>query len=412
MTKRAYKYRFYPTEEQEIQLAQSFGCARKVYNHFLDYHQTQYDLGNKTYYGHWASLLPDLKTELEYLKDVSSVVLQQSLRHLDTAFKNWFARMKQKRVVSDNKTDPYGKPKFKSKHHKNSITYMKNAFKYIDGNITLAKQKQPLDIRWSRKLSGIPSQVVVSKTSTNKYYISILVEEDIETKVQNGNAVGIDVGLNVFGATSDGELIPNPKFYRSMETKLGVEQKKFARNKKESNRRTKQKRIVASIHERIANSRNDFLHKLSTRLINENQIVICEDLNVKGMQKNRRLAKSIGDVGWGSFISMLKYKAEWYGRTFHQIDRWFPSSKTCHVCHHKVDKMPLHIREWTCPECNTHHDRDINASINILNEGLAGLVRHVKCPSDSIPSSSVNRRKKPSNEYNGLGRVESAIIPA
>jgi putative transposase len=400
MTKRAYKYRFYPTPEQEVQLNQSFGCARKVYNHFLDFNQNQFEQGTKTGYGIWSGMLPALKNELDYLKDVSSVVLQQSLVHLDSAFSFWFSRIKQKKVISDDPSDPYGKPKFKKKFGKNSITYTKAGFRYRDGEITLAKQNEPLDIVWSRRFEGEPSSIVVSKSPTGKFHISILVEEKPELFPVNDNKIGLDVGIESYISNSNGDKIPGRRPLIESQEKLARAQKIVARAKDGGKNKAKKKQLVTVIHEQVANSRNDFLHQLSSSIINKNQVVCVEDLSVKNMLKNHKLARAISDVAWSTFISMLKYKSDWYGRTFVEIDRWFPSSKTCHCCGHKMDKLPLKIRKWTCSECGAEHDRDINAARNILVEGLRILMgavgdptAYVKCSSNPIgvPTSGLAR---------------------
>lgn len=393
MALRAYKYRFYPTTEQKINLAQSFGCARKIYNHFLDFNNTEYKKENKSGYLEWSRELTKLKIELVFLKEVSSVVLQQSLRNLDKAFKNFFK--------GHNKF-----PKFKRKFGRNSISYTKSGFKYVDGKITLAKQKKPLNIRWSRELKGEISSLTISMTPTSKYFISMLVDEQIDELPKIKKEVGIDLGLSNFLVTSDGLKIINQNFARKYQEKLAIQQKIFARCKRDSNRRIKQNKKVAIIHEKITNSRNDFLHKVSTTLINENQVICVEDLAVKNMVKNNKLSKSISDVSWGSFVAMLDYKAEWYGRTIKKTDRWFPSSKTCSCCGEKIEKLPLNIRNWKCSECGSEHDRDINAAINILNEGLAGHVRHVKCASNSTPIF-VGELAKGNILNNIVGRVES-----
>lgn len=362
-THKAYKFRFYPNQKQKDNLAQTFGCVRVVYNKMLFARQESfYKHQEKISYHDTSFLLTVLKghTEYTWLKEVSSVPLQQSLRHLQTAFNNFFSgRAKY--------------PNFKKKTSKQSATYASSAFKWDGENLKLAKMKEPLNIRWSRSFSGKPSTVVVSKDSADRYFVSILVEEDIAPKPFVKSEIGIDLGLKDFAITSNGEKFKNHKFIAKYEKRLAFLQKQLSRKTKGSNNRAKAKLKVAKVHTKITDSRRDFHHKLSTKLINENQIICVETLAVKNMVKNRKLSKAISDVGWSQFLSFLSYKAEWYGRTIVGIDRWFPSSKRCNSCGYTMDKLPLNIRNWSCPFCHTNHDRDINASKNILEAGLALL---------------------------------------
>lgn len=357
---RAYKYRFYPTPEQEQNLAKTFGCVRFVYNRMLFYRQqAYYQHHEKLSYVDTAFLLTNLKNQDEYqwLNEVSSVPLQQSLRHLQTAYQNFFAgRAKY--------------PTFKKKQSRQSATYASSAFTWRDGKLKLAKHSEPLNIRWSREFSGNPSTVTVSKDAAGRYFVSILVEEDIRPLPVSKGMVGIDLGLTHFAITSDGVKVDSPKYFKKHEQRLALLQRRLSRKAKGSKNREKAKRKVAKLHAKIADSRRDFHHKLSTQLIRENQFIAVETLTVKNMVKHPTLAKAISDSGWSQFLSFLSYKAEWYGRTLAGIDRWYPSSKRCSCCGHTVSSMPLEVREWRCPSCNETHDRDVNAARNILAVGL------------------------------------------
>jgi putative transposase len=358
---RAYKYRFYPTPEQAEQLARTFGCTRFVYNHFLRVRiDAWYEHQQRVGYNDTAKQLTELKKQPEtlWLQDVSNVCLQQSLRNLDAAFRNFFqGRAKY--------------PTFKKKHARQSVRYTTNGFSYRDGQIKLAKHKEPLNIRWSRRFTGTPSNVTVSKDSAGRYHISILVEEAIEALPISRKECGIDLGLTHAVITSNGRKVNNHQYIKQSEKKLARAQRRLSRKKKGSANRAKAKLKVARIHARIADQRRDFAHKLTTQLIRENQVVAAESLQVKNMLKNRSLAKAISNVGWHQLTTMLAYKAQWYGRDFIQIDNFYPSSKRCHVCGHISDAMPLSVRHWDCPACGSHHDRDVNAAKNILEAGKA-----------------------------------------
>jgi putative transposase len=370
--KRAYKYRFYPTDEQRIVLAQTFGCCRFVYNWGLHTRSTAYKLGQKLNYNALAALLPALKKEHPWLGDVSSVTLQQSLRHLDTGFKNFFeGRAKY--------------PTFKKKQNSQSATYAANAFKWDGKQLILAKMSTPLDITFHRDLpKGCkPSSVTITKDCANRYFVSMLVEDKIEPLPVVNKMVGLDLGLKSMVILSTGEAVGNPKFYAKAEKALAKAQRRHAKKKKDSKNRNKARLKVARVHARINDQRRDYQHKLSTRIIRENQVICIESLAVKNMVKNHCLAKAISDVGWGEFVRQLDYKSQWYGRTLIKIDRWYPSSKTCHDCKHVLDSLTLDVREWACPACGVVQDRDINAAKNILAEGLSasacgGSVRPVR----------------------------------
>lgn len=363
MSKRAYKYRFYPTPEQVHNLACTFGCCRFVYNWALRTRTTAYfQHGQKLYYNDLSAALPALKTDegTAWLKEVSSVPLQQSLVHLDKALVNFFEGRAEY-------------PVYKKKHKQQSATYTATAFRWDGTCLTLAKQQEPLAIVWSRPLpeNAKPSSVTISKDQSGRYFVSMLVEEEIALLPSIDKAIGIDLGLKSFLVTSDGEAIANPKYYARDEKKLAKAQRRHAKKKKGSKNRNKARIKLARLHARIADTRRDFQHKLSTRLIRENQVICLETLAVKNMLQNHCLAKAIQDVGWSEFVRQLEYKGEWYGRTVVKIDRWFPSSKTCSACGHVMDDMPLDIRAWACPACGIFHDRDSNAAQNILAAGLA-----------------------------------------
>ncbi len=362
-TKRAYKYRFYPTVEQEKLLAQTFGCVRFVYNHILRWRTDEYyKNGNSVNYNDASKQLTELKNNSEYqwLKDVSSVPIQQSLRHQQTAFKNfWEGRAKY--------------PTFKKKHSKQSATFAASAFSMKNGQLFIAKSKEPLAIKWSRELPSKPSSITISKDRAGRYFASMLCEFESKPMPIRKKTVGIDLGLKDLFITSEGEKSGNPKYFKRYERKLAYLQRKLAKKQKGSKNRAKARLKVARLHAKIADCRMDATHKASRRLINENQVICVEDLAVKNMVKNPKLAKHIADANWGEFVRQLQYKAEWADRTVSVIDRFFPSSKRCPSCGYVHESLPLSIREWNCPECKTHWDRDIAAAINIKTAGLAGL---------------------------------------
>lgn len=364
--KRAYKFRFYPTPEQEDILARTFGCTRFVYNHMLRMRtDAWYERGESIGYHETSAALTLLKKQPEYawLNEVSSVPIQQALRHLQQAFNNFFA-----------KRAHY--PSLRSKHGRQAATYAASAFKWDGRALTLAKMKQPLKIRFSRTIpkAAKVTTVTVSRDPAGRYFVSLLCDDCVAPKPAIENKVGIDLGLSHFAVLSNGEKVAAPNTLRRYEKRLGVLQRRLSKKQKGSNNRAKARKKVARLHAKIADTRRDFLHKLSTRLIRENQAIAVETLSVKNMQKNRRLSKSISDASWSEFLRQLEYKALWYGRELIGIDRWYPSSKRCSNCGHVEAKMPLTKRQWTCPECNTHHDRDINAARNILAAGLAATV--------------------------------------
>src|SRR5712691_3608962 len=361
--KKAYQYRIYPTQEQAHILARTFGCCRYVYNWALRARTDAFfQRGERLSYNQLAVLLTDLKKQEEtaWLSEVSSVPLQQSLHHLDRAFRNFFEGRAEY-------------PTFHKKHGVQAATYAANAFTWNGHSLTLAKMDTPLDIHWSRPLpKGCkPTTVTVSKDCADRYFVSILVEEDIKHLPGVNKQVGLDLGLKSMVITSDGHTSGNPTFFARDEKKLAKAQRRHAKKKKGSQNRRKAQLKVARIHAKIVDRRRDYQHKLSTEIIRENQVVCVESLHVKNMVQNHKLAKAISDVGWSEFVRQLEYKAEWYGRTLIKIDKWYPSSKCCFDCGHVLDSLTLDIRHWTCPQCGVQHDRDINAAKNVLAAGLA-----------------------------------------
>ena len=363
MTQKAFKYRFYPTSEQETLLRRTMGCARLVYNRALAArNEAWYERKERVGYSETSTMLTSWKKQedLQFLNEVSSVPLQQGLRHLQTAFTNFFAgRAKY--------------PNFKKKHHGGNAEFTKAAFKWKDSKVYLAKCSQPLDIRWSRHIpEGVePSTITVKLSPSGRWTVSLLVDVVIETLPKSPNQIGLDLGINSLMALSNGEKIANPQTFKAKRRKLRQAQKALSRKKKGSNNRNKARLKVAQVHAEISDARKDFLHKLTTRLVRENQLIAVEVLSVKNLVKNHKLALSISDAAWGEAIRQLQYKCAWYGRTFVKIDRWFPSSRRCSNCGYIIDKLPLNIREWDCPKCSVHHDRDENAGKNILAAGLA-----------------------------------------
>ena len=363
IVRKAYKYRFYPTEGQIKQLSHSFGCSRFVYNYFLKLRtDSYYEKQEKINYHKTSALLTELKASenFSWLKEVSSVSLQQSLRDLEKAFTNFFSRRAKY-------------PNFKKKNSKQSVRYTRSGFSIDNGIVTIAKNKEPLKIRWSRTFNGTPSSITVSKDSSNRYFVSFSLEEEINEFPRVNKNIGVDVGIKDICVTSDGFKSGSPKFLRRYEEQLALRQRELSRKKKGSNNRYKARIKLAKLHTKIADSRNDFNHKITTRLIRENQAIAVESLNIKGMMKNHCLAKSIADSSWSDFFRKLKYKAEWHNRDILEVDRWFPSSKRCSQCGYINGKLALHERRWTCSSCNTILDRDVNAAKNILTVGLTGL---------------------------------------
>ncbi|MER7203991.1 transposase [Streptomyces sp. CB01635] len=363
--KRAFKYRFYPSDAQAAELSRTFGCVRKVYNMALAARTEAWARQERINYNQTSALLTEWKKteELAYLSETSSVPLQQTLRHLQTAFAHFFAKRARY-------------PRFKSKKKsRKSAEYTTSGFRYRDGELTLAKMTEPLSIVWSRPLpkGASPSTVTVSQDGAGRWFVSMLCEDPTVKPIPaTDTAIGIDVGLTHLLTLSSGEKIANPRHERRDRTRLARAQRELSRKAKgDGSNRAKARRRVAKVHAQIADRRRDLLHKLTTRLVRENQTLVIEDLTVRNMVKNHTLARAISDASWAEFRSMLEYKAAWYGREVVAVDRFFPSSKLCSACGALAERMPLNVREWTCENCGTTHDRDENAANNLLAAGLA-----------------------------------------
>jgi putative transposase len=365
--RRAYRYRFYPAPEQAEFLNRTFGCVRLVWNMALAERTRRYkDDGTSTTYVDTAHWLTEWKQdpELAFLREVSNVPLQQALRHLQNAFAAFFA-----------KRSRY--PQFKSKRKSRaSATFTSgNSFRFRDGQLWLAKMNAPLDIRWSRPLpeGSQPSTVTVSRDAAGRWFVSILVEAAIGQHPPAETAIGIDAGITSLLTLSTGEKIANPRHERRDRQRLAKAQRALSRKRKGSANREKARRKAARVHARISDRRADFLHKVTTRLVSENQALAIEDLSVRNMVKNHSLARAISDASWSEFRRMLEYKAGWHDRDILLVDRWYASSKLCSApgCAHVAGSMPLNVRTWTCPSCGTVHDRDVNAARNLLAAGLA-----------------------------------------
>jgi putative transposase len=373
---RAYKYRFYPSPEQETLLRRTMGCVRLVYNKALaERTEGWYQRQERVGYNQTSSMLTNWKKEedLVFLNEVSSVPLQQTLRHLSKAFENFWA-----------KRAKY--PNFKKKRNGGNAEFTRAAFKWKDGKLWLAKCKEPLSIVWSRFLPDgtSPSIVTVKLEPNGRWFVSLLVDDPtVQPLPPTTKSIGIDVGISSLLTTSDGDKIANPKHFNRLYQKLKVAQKELSRKTKGSNNRYKARLEVAKIHASIKDARTDFLHKLTTDLVRANSVIAIEDLAIRNMVRNHKLARSISDAAWGEIFRQLEYKCEWYGRKLVKIDRFFPSSKRCNRCGFVMDKLPLDIRSWDCPGCKTIGiDRDINAGKNILAAGLAVIV----CGSDIRPN--------------------------
>lgn len=363
--KRAYKYRFYPTEQQAELLNRTFGSVRYVYNRALAERSRAWTQEHRRVgFAETCRMLTSWKQDPDtaWLYEVSNVALQQGLQHLQNAYLAfWGKRAKY--------------PHFKSKRKSRaSASFTRMAFSWRNGQIKLAKCSEPLDIHWSRPLpeGADPSSVTVSRDASGRWHISILCEDTVADGPATDSTIGLDAGVTSLVTLSTGEKIVNPKYERVDRARLTKAQRRLSRKAKSSANRAKARLQVARVHARIADRRRDVLHKLSTRIIRENQTVVIEDLSVRNMVRNHSLARAISDASWSELRSQLEYKADWYGRTVVAIDRWYPSSKTCSACGTIVESLPLNIREWTC-RCGAVHDRDVNAAKNIRAAGLAVL---------------------------------------
>ena len=363
---KAYKIRLYPTDEQQVFFAKSFGCARFIWNRMLadkieHYRETKMSLNNTP---------AQYKAEFEWLKEVDSLALANVQQNLRSAYNKFFKQSS-------------GFPKFKKKGIKDSYTTnnQKGTVAVTKNTVKLPKIGH-INAKFPDKINGLIKSATISRTPSGRYYVSLLVETVIEQLQKTKTNIGIDLGLTNFIVLSDGTKVANPKFLSKLQDRLAREQKILAKRREvakadqrklsESRNYQKQKIKVAKVYEKITAARKDFLHKLSFNIIKNHDVIAIEDLNVKGMVQNRKLAEAISDSSWSAFTNMLTYKAEWYGKTLIKVDRWYPSSKTCSACGHLLTKaeLPLSVRSWQCPSCKQDNDRDINASINILNEGL------------------------------------------
>lgn len=384
MVNKTYRFRIYPTAEQEILLAKHFGCTRYVYNHFLNERKEQYQADKKSdnYYKQ-AAALTKLKKEEDknWLKEVNSQTLQFALRSLDTAYLNFFRGNAQF-------------PKFKSRKHKNTFTVPQFGT-LTDNKIYIPKFKEGIKVKLHREVEGKIGKMNITKTPTGKYYVSIFTEQQIEELPKTNKQVGIDLGLKDFVITSDDKKFKNNRYTKKYARELKKAQQHLSRKQKGSNGFEKQKLKVAKIHEKIASCRLDTLHKVSHQLVNENDLIVCEDLNVKGMIKNHKLSKHIADASWGNFVTLLQYKCDWYGKELVKVNRFYPSSKTCGDCGWINQELKLSDRKWTCKSCGVVHDRDVNASRNILKEGL-------KIFGQGLSNTKVERKSDVSNNAHSM----------
>lgn len=364
---KAYKFRIYPNKEQKVLLAKTFGCVRLVYNYYLNRKIKAYEIDKSTLsYRDCSKDLVPLKKEKDFLKEVDSISLQQSLRHLENSYQNFF---RDKKV---------GFPKFKSRrnhHFSYSTICVNNNIRLEDGCLILPKVKA-VKIKQHRTApkNYLLKSATISKTPTDKYFVSILYEYEVEiNKIDPVTSIGLDFSMRSLFVASEGQPVNYPRFYRQSLEKLAHEQRILSHKEKGSKGYYQQKLKVAKIHEKIVNQRKDFLHKISRQITNAYDVVCIEDLNMKGMSQALNFGKSVADNGWGMFCSFLAYKLADQGKHLVKIDKRYPSSKTCSVCGYVYQGLQLSDRKWTCSNCNSLHDRDLNASINIKVKGMEML---------------------------------------
>lgn len=364
---KAYKYRIYPNKNQKVLLAKTFGCCRFVYNYMLDLKIKAYKEGGKLSTYDLVKKITDLKKEYVWLKEPANICLQKAVFNLSKAFDNFF------REINRGNKDQ-GFPNYKNKYKNNSCMFDLNIHVFEESSKIKIPKIGLIKAKFDRIPKGVLRSITISKTPTGKYFASCLYEtgESIPNKsvVEKSTSIGVDLGIKDFAILSNGEKIENPKFYKQIDSRIKRLQHFESKKKKGSNRRKRIRLKINKLYERKRNLTNNFLHYLSGKLLRENQTIVLEDLNVRGMMKNHKLAKSIGEACWSKFTNILAYKAEWLGKNVIQTGRFEPSSKTCSCCGYKLDHLPLNIRAWTCPECGVNHDRDVNAARNILELGL------------------------------------------